>query len=132
MRVALDTSVLWAIFKDEPLAQSWFDLLVRMRATSQFLVCEVVFAELAPLFADRLTLEKHFEQLGIAYDSLLPETAFQAGQIFRRYRQLGGPRQHLIPDFLVAAHASHQADGLFAQDRGYWRQYFPKLRLIQP
>jgi hypothetical protein len=49
-----------------------------------------------------------------------------------RYRREGGPRQHLIPDFLIAAHAQVQCNRLAAIDRGYLRRYFPKLKLLIP
>lgn len=41
-------------------------------------------------------------------------------------------RRHLIPDFLIAAHAQTQADCLAARDRGYLRNYFPDLALLDP
>jgi hypothetical protein len=44
----------------------------------------------------------------------------------------GGARVHLIPDFLIAAHASTQANRLAAIDRGYLRRYFEDLELIAP
>lgn len=38
----------------------------------------------------------------------------------------------ILPDFLVAAHASVQADALATEDRGYLRTYFPGVRILSP
>ncbi len=132
MSVAIDSSVLWSIFKGENDAKSWMDLLVEARRDSNLVVCEIVFAEIAPLFRTVAELTATLESLGVEYEAIEPETAFLAGEIFRRYRREGGARSHLIPDFLVGAHASNQAGCLAARDRGYLRRYFPRLRLLAP
>lgn len=132
MRTAIDSSVLWSIFKGEIDAQAWVDLLVAARRESRLIVCDIVFAEIAPLFPRLADLNSKLESLGVEYDSIEPASAFAAGEIFGDYRREGGPRERLIPDFLVAAHALYQANGLAAHDRGYLRRYFPRLRIITP
>lgn len=51
---------------------------------------------------------------------------------FRAYRKTGGPREHMIPDFLIAAHAEVQANRLAAVGRGYLRPYFSNLTALRP
>ncbi len=131
MRTAIDSSALWSIFKGEADARPWVDLLVSARRESELIVCDVVFAEIAPLFQDKGELDERLAALGIEFDPISPESAFLAGRIFREYRDKGGPRAHLIPDFLVAAHALNQANCLAARDRGYLRRYFPSLKVLE-
>jgi predicted nucleic acid-binding protein len=128
MRTAFDFSVLWSIFRGESDARAWVDLLVAARRESGLIVCDAVFAEIAPLFRDLEDLNSRLESLGVEY--IDRASAFAAGEIFKTYRQEGGPRVHLIPDFLVGAHALYQAGCLAARDRGCLRRYFPQLRIL--
>ena len=130
MKLALDSSVLLAIFNNETDAELWLEALIRSRRQGQLVVCEVVYAELAPAFSVQSELEAVLENLGARFEAIGAEAAWLAGHTFRAYRQAGGPREHLIPDFLIAAHAQVQADQLAASDRGYFRKYFPKLPLL--
>ena len=131
MRTAIDSSVLWSIFKGERDARDWVSLLVSARRESNLIVCDIVFAEIAPLFRNLADLDSRLEALGVEYDPIDPPSAFLAGESFKRYRKEGGARKYLVPDFLIAAHALVQADGLCARDRGYLRRYFPQLRIIE-
>ncbi len=130
MKTAVDSSALLAIFNGEAEAQAWLEILIRARAEGQLVVCDVVFAELAPAFLNEAELLTQLGRLGISYEAISGAAAFRAGVVFREYRDLGGKREHLIPDFLIAAHASVEADRLIAADRGYLRRYFGDLTLL--
>lgn len=106
------------------------EALQGLRPESELVICEVVYAEVAPLFRTLDEFQDKLTLLGIEFDSIRPESAFLAGQMFRKYRDEGGPRSSLIPDFLIGAHALCQAGRLVSMDRGYLRRYFPKLRLV--
>lgn len=132
MRTAVDSSVLLHILKRQEGWEQWRDTLSRAAAEGILLFCPVVFAECSVGFPNEEEAVARFDSLCLVYDAFGPECAYLAGQVFLRYRREGGPRQHLIQDFLVAAHARTQADRLAAIDRGYLRSYFPELRVLSP
>jgi len=132
MRTAIDTSVLLAIRAKEPGCEQWEQTLQDAASAGQLCICPVVFAELSPGSPSAKRLLEQLEWLAIAFDDFSPQSAHLAGCIHWQYRREGGPREHLVPDFLVAAHAQVQCDRLAAIDRGYLRRYFPRLRLLTP
>ena len=132
MVTAVDSSVLIAIDKREPAGEEWLELLHQARGLGRLVVCDVVVAEVSSLFADSQSFIAFLRDLQIHFDPVRPEAAIKAGHLFRAYRRAGGPRLHLIPDFLIGAHALHQADQLAAADRGYLRRHFPRLALVSP
>ena len=132
MITAVDTSVLVAIAKGEAEARRWTDLLAAARADGDLVICDVVAAEFFALLLDEQKFEHSLSGLGIVFSPASLDSARLAGRIFRDYRRKGGPREHLIPDFLIGAHAQRQADQIVAIDHGYLRRYFPHLRVVKP
>lgn len=133
MILAVDTSVLLTIFKGEPSAADWVEVIARAgKGTNQVVACDVVAAETSSLFPSALSYQQAMEKLGVEFSALSQSAAVRAGRIFRDYRKAGGPSEFMIPDFLIGAHASEQADALAAIDRGYLRRYFEPLKLISP
>jgi predicted nucleic acid-binding protein len=132
MITAVDTSALIAIAKGEADAAGWTHLLAAARAAGELVVCDVVAAEYFALLLDEQKFADTLRALGIDFSPTSIEAARLAGGIFRTYRRQGGPRDHLLPDFLVGAHALKQADQIAAIDRGYLRRYFPRLKVLTP
>ena len=132
MITAVDTSVLIAIAKGEPDARRWTDLLAAVRADGDLVICDVVAAEFFALLLDERKFQQSLSGLGVVFSAAALDAARLAGRIFRDYRRKGGPREHLIPDFLIGAHAQRQAGQIAAIDRRYLRTYFPRLRIIKP
>ena len=132
MITAIDSSVLWAILKQEPGWEAWEMTLLQAATEGPLVICPFAFAELAPSVPGIAALQGFLGALSITFDEISPAAAFASGQTFKRYRKAGGPRQHLVPDFVIAAHAEVQADRLAGIDRGYLRKWFPKLSLLKP
>jgi len=58
--------------------------------------------------------------------------AFAAGVAFNRYRQSGGARERVLPDFLIGAHAAIRGHTILTRDPKGFRAYFPSVDLISP
>lgn len=115
MTLALDASVLLTVFNQEPGAEDWIEILIQARRQGLLVLCEVVYAEVTPAFENRAELDKVLADLGAQLDPIGAEAAWLAGRTFKQYRAAGGPRDHLIPDFLIAAHAKVQAEARWVQ-----------------
>ena len=130
--VAVDTSVLLAIFKGEPKGELWLECLQSASEAASLLVSSVVLAEVRSFFPSDGACRSALDALNLRHSALSEDAGYLAGKIFREYRSEGGPRTTILPDFLVAAHAATQADSLATDDRGYLREYFPNIRILSP
>lgn len=132
MNTAVDSSVLFALFNKEDGWEAWNELLRTALSEGQLLVCPVVFAEVSVGFPTGEVCRHALLSLGIEFSPFSARSAWLAGRAFAGYRRRGGPRTHLIPDFLIAAHAATEAGKLAATDRGYYRRFFESLEILQP
>ena len=130
--IAVDSSVLLAVFKDEPSGGKWLDFLLRLRSENPLAACDVVWSEVAPLFETFQALRTNMTQIGVHFAALDEAVCFAAGQLFASYRKRGGIRGRMIPDFMIAAHALHHAKGLATADDDFMRAHFPRLKIFQP
>lgn len=132
MRTALDSSVLILLCRKQAGWETWRDLLQAASLEGELIVSPIAFAEYSAAYPTLESALADLARLHISYEPMTPAAAWLAGQIFLRYRREGGPRLHLLPDFLIAAHASRQAQRLAAIDSGYVRRYFPDLAILAP
>ena len=154
---ALDTNILLdLLIPQAPHQQAAKQLLDNAYRQGALIICEGVYAELGSQFDSAEELADFLRETGIRLEPSTAATLQQAGKVWRRYTkrrrasltcvqcgwtgtvpcsQCGLPlrtRQHVLMDFLIGSHASQQADCLLTRDLGYYRTYFPALRLKEP
>jgi len=132
MKTALDSSVILDVVTNDP---RWADAsersLKEAYSLGQLVVCDCVMAEITPAFSPG-DLEGFLRDWKIQFLPSTRESAISAGEMYRTYLRRGSGAKRVLPDFLIGSHALHHTGRLLARDRGYYRDYFSKLKLIEP
>lgn len=133
MITAVDTSVLIDVFGPDPrFGHLSADALRRCLNEGAVVACDVVWSESRGAFSkDELFLDA-IRSLNIGFSALSETSAIEAGAVWKKYRTAGGKRDRTIADFLIGAHAALQCDRLLTRDRGYYKQYFSGLVVVDP
>lgn len=125
----------------------------RAAVTGALLISEPVYAELAAHFREQQPRDRLLADTCIRLEPSGGEAPHRAGTAWSKdlrrrpatpaCRQCGAaqdvrcekcgagiqPRQHVLADFLIGAHALVHADRLLTRDRGYFATYFADLAL---
>lgn len=133
MRTAVDSSVLLDVIVDSAEFADRSEAALRAASASgSLVVCECVVAEIRPAFAPG-EIEEFLVDWQLEFVPSTRESSVLAGEIFGTYlRRRRAGRMRVLPDFLIAAHAQLTSDRLLARDRGYYRDYFERLELVEP
>lgn len=131
--IFLDTNVLIDIFEGaQTVAGDWSRrTLARVARDTPLVSNLIVAAELAGQLDDPEEIASSLSDADIALADLTFDVALRAAAAFREYRRRGGPRSTMLPDFLIAAHASMLGARLMTRDRRL-ASYFPELTFLTP
>ena len=129
MITAVDANVLLDVLipseEHSPRSREWLSAAYNAGAV---IVCDLVYAELVPAFTSRVSIDGALREIGAMLSPINSSIAYEAGLRWKRYREAGGPRERIILDFLIGAHALATADAFLTRDRGFFSTYFPDLK----
>ena len=154
MITAVDTNVLLdVLIAGAPHGEESERALAQAVGAGALVISEPVYAELAVHFPDRMDLDRFLADTGLRLEPSGGEALYRAGGAWSEYLrrrpatvacpQCGAPqevrcdrcgagiqpRQHVVADFVIGAHALVRADRLLTRDRGYYATYFPERKL---
>ena len=133
MITSVDTNVILDILAaDQKYGPASLRTLKTCQQEGNLVICEIVLAELSRYFTQLKNLTDILDDLDIKVESLGEEACFLAGQAFLTYRMRSGKRDRILPDFLIGAHAQLRCSRLLTRDRGFYRDYFAHLPVVDP
>ncbi|MGE5572029.1 MAG: type II toxin-antitoxin system VapC family toxin [Bacillota bacterium] len=151
---AVDTNVLLDILvPNAPDSEASKALIDQAYSEGSLVICEVVYAELFCQFETPRDMNMFLSDTGIRLVPSGPEALQKAALAWKNYvsRRTGqlqcarcgkfqgitciqcgatiAPRQHIVTDFIIGGHALTCADRLLSRDRGFYKTYFPSLKV---
>ena len=130
--ILVDTNVLLDIYKADAIWMPWSVKQLRSAKPGQLAINMVVYAELSAYPTEHKLLDGFLATLSIQVLDLTRPAALLASKAFRQYRQSGGTKTGVLPDFFIGAHAEAEKFKLLTRDAGRYKTYFPKIKLICP
>lgn len=142
MRTAVDTNILFDILlPDENHIFNSKRLLEEHASKGQLIICEIVYAELAPQFGSEKGTKAFLSDTEIRLVNSSEKSLAVAGERWRAYTKYRKPsacpqcshpvqlRQRVLSDFIIGAHAFTHAEQLLSRDRGFYKAYFKDLKV---
>ena len=131
--IFVDTNVLLDVATDDPTWADWSQQQLDAAALRDRLAINpVVYAELSSRYARTEDLDAMLASANLAIAEMPRTALFLAGQAFKTYRQRGGLRTGVLPDFFIGAHAAVLGVPLITRDTARYQTYFPTVELIAP
>lgn len=133
MITVVDTNVILDVLNDDPrFASASISSMREALGEGALMACDVVWAEIGAWFATPEDTADVMDRFGIRFAALDPGVAAAAGRVWQRYRAEHGTRQRVLADFLIGTHAWMRADRFLTRDRGFYRTYFKRLKIVDP
>ena len=129
----VDTNVLVDVLEND---QDWADWsIAQLQAQSKvhnLSINPIIYSELSLTFSTVESLDQVLAGMALRLLEIPRPALFLAGKAFVRYRQHGGGKTNVLPDFFIGAHAAVSRLPLLTRDVTRYKRYFPSVLLITP
>jgi predicted nucleic acid-binding protein len=128
----VDSNVLLDLMTRDPVWLDWsLDALRTADRNGRLLINPVIYAELSMAFDTIEALDEALYRARIVSAAVPPPALFLAARVYQRYRQRGGKRTGVLPDFFIGAHAAVDRLTLITRDTRR-RGWFPTVEVMAP
>ena len=131
--VLIDTNVIVDLLKADPDWMPWSaNQLALARQQMPLRINIVVYAELCSHRQTQSQIDDFLRDADIQIPAISTTAALAAAKAFLQYRQRGGGKTGVLPDFFIGAQAQAEGWTLLTRDAARYKTYFPDIKLICP
>lgn len=133
MATLIDTNVLIDVAVGDPVWRAWSRArMIEARSRGSVLINQIIYSEFSTRYASIDEVDAILDPDEFRRENLPWEASFAAARAFRAYRDRGGQRDRVLPDFLIGAHATIRGYDILTRDPSGYRRYFPTVAIISP
>lgn len=131
--ILADTCVLLDVVQADPRWVDWSqDQLEYAAGSGQLWINPIIYAEFSVGYPRLDQVDDALACFHAQMAEMPREALFLGGKAHRQYRQRGGTRNGVLPDFLIGAHAAVNGWAILTRDAARFRSYFPGVFLLTP
>ncbi len=131
--VLIDTNVIVDILKADPEWMPWSaKQLASARGLGPLCINIIVYAEMCSHRQTQSQIDGFLQDANIQIPPISTTAALAAAQAFLQYRQRGGSKIGVLPDFFIGAQVQAEGWTLLTRDAARYKTYFPEIKLICP
>jgi predicted nucleic acid-binding protein len=131
--ILVDSNVIFDLLDNDPQWCAWSGAqLQRWAQLDRMTVNAIVYAEISPRYRSEAKVDELLMELKLDFAEIPRSAAFLAGKAHFLYRQRGGAKTSVLPDFFIGAHATVLRCSILTRDTSRYTTYFPNVSLIAP
>jgi predicted nucleic acid-binding protein len=129
----LDTNIIIDVLMADQVWMAWTaQQLLAAKQRGKLCINIVVYAECCAQPYTQSKIDAFLQDMQIEIASISTMAAKSAAQAFLDYRQRGGNKTGVLPDFFIGAQAQSEGFTLLTRDAARYRTYFPEIKWICP
>ena len=131
--ILVDSNVIFDLLDNDPQWCAWSGAqFQRCAQLDRMAVNAMVYAEISPRYRSEAKVDELLMELKLDFVEIPRAAAFLAGKAHYLYRQRGGAKTSVLPDFFIGAHATVLGCSILTRDTSRYARYFPTVTLISP
>ncbi|MGQ4875690.1 MAG: type II toxin-antitoxin system VapC family toxin [Promethearchaeia archaeon] len=139
--ITLDSSIIISILKKDKFSTNIYKIIKLLRKLEfNVFISHITYAEIwtgvikskTPKKDEQKVNKTLYELFRVKIMNLNITIAQIAAEAFLKYKSFGGKRDHLIPDFLIGAHAKYYSDKILTTNPRDFLKYIQDLEVLTP